>query len=231
MVDVNHDRNVLMETLSTADQHAVVRAYIATRDLFSTLTFDEFLAISHKHFPSFHGFATQQVESLSVDKQHRVLLAYIEAVGLDPSLTFRAFITDVIVVAQEAVNPKKPDLAAISAQPLVTDDPDIKQFTIKLAAERVAVLISTMQREADENASAGNVLEDVALVAVDVNLFFGIQIVSSAYGPYLDVCLVDAASVVCVEHKPVRTTEFFAGQTPLSLEYGGTNYKVDLEAE
>lgn len=219
MVDINHDRNVLMETLSTADQHAVVRAYIATRDLFSTLTFDEFLAISHKHFPSFHGFATQQVESLSADKQHRVLLAYIEAVGLDPSLTFRAFITEVVTPI------------ASPARQVTSDEPDTKQFTLKLAAERVSELILAMQQESDENASAGNVLEDVALVAVDANLFFGIQIVSSAFGPYLDVCLLDEERVVRVEHKPVRTIEFFDGQAPLSMEYAGVNYTVDLEAE
>jgi len=231
MVDVNHDRNVLMETLSTADQHAIVRSYIAVRDLFSTVTFDEFVTVAHKHFPSFHGFATARVEELPADKQQRVLLAYVEATELDSSLTLSGFLGELL---DEPSVPEAPAPAPPAPVDYKVPEPVLcgneKQYTLKLEQDSILEFIAIMQRGESDNAPNGEVLTPVARLTVDDDLYFGIQIASSAHGPYLDAFLA-TADLIVQEHKPVRGVGFFEGEDGLLIEHAGVGYRVTMACE
>jgi hypothetical protein len=243
MVDPNHDRNVLMETLSTADQHALVRSYIAARDIAATLTFDQFVTVAHRHFPSFHGFATARVEALPAEKQQRVLLAYVEATEFDPGLTLRGFLGELLELLELPTEPVVPEnqLTPAPVEPELPAPVDYKtpvpvlcgnekQYSLKLEQDSILEFIAIMTNGQSDNSPNGEVLKSVARLTVDDDLYFGIQIASSAQGPYLDVFLTNEEEIV-QEHKPIRGIGFFEGEDGLLIEYAGVNYRVTMACE
>jgi hemin uptake protein HemP len=78
-----------------------------------------------------------------------------------------------------------------------------------------------------DNSPNGEVLKSVAHLTVDDDLYFGIQIASSARGPYVDAFLATDAEIV-QEHKPIRGIGFFEGEDGLLIEHAGVKYRVTM---